>query len=57
MDSHAQTRSSRTPPLRPGPSRIPGLFDIPAAGCRRRADELTSFVETLIAPNRRNGVH
>lgn len=57
MDSQGLTRSSRTTPLRPGPSRIPGLFDIPAAGCRRRADELSSLVETLIAPTRRNGVH
>ncbi len=57
MDSQGLTRSSRTAPLRPGPSRIPGLFDIPAAGCRRRTDELSSLVETLIAPTRRNGVH
>jgi len=54
MTPQSQTRSTV---MRPGPRRIPGLFDIPAAGCRRRPDELSKFVETLIAPTRSTGAH
>lgn len=34
------------------PHRIPGLFDIPQVGRRRRRAELSDFVESLIAPQR-----
>jgi len=34
------------------PHRIPGLFDIPQVGRRRRRAELSEFVESLTAPLR-----
>jgi len=43
--------------IRPTLRQIPGLFDFPAAGCRRGPDELSKFVESLIAPTRSIGAH
>ncbi|WP_022975802.1 hypothetical protein [Nevskia ramosa] len=43
--------------IRPELRQIPGLFDFPAAGCRRCPDELAKFVESLIAPTRSIGAH
>ena len=34
------------------PHRIPGLFDIPQVGRRRRRSELSELVESLSAPLR-----
>lgn len=39
-------------PASPPPHRIPGLFDIPQVGRRRRRAELSEFVESLTAPRR-----
>lgn len=42
---------SPRPSLTP-PHRIPGLFDIPQVGRRRRRAELSELVESLTAPLR-----
>lgn len=39
-------------PVAPPPHRIPGLFDIPQVGRRRRRAELSELVESLSAPLR-----
>ncbi len=57
LSSQRRRPASRDFAVRPGPRRIPGLFDFPAAGCRRRPDELSKFVESLIAPTRSTGAY
>lgn len=39
-------------PVPQPPHRIPGLFDIPQVGRRRRRAELSELVESLTAPLR-----
>lgn len=56
MNREHQQRRAITA-IRPPSRRVPGLFDFPAAGHRRSHDELSKFVESLIAPQRSIGAH
>lgn len=57
LSSQSRRPASRDFAVRPGARRVPGLFDFPAAGRRRHPDELSKFVESLIAPTRSNGAY
>jgi len=50
--SHRSLGTASGPEARAASHRIPGLFDFPQAGHRRRSTVLSQFVESLVAPQR-----